>query len=72
MTEKQQYRELLPLVNDKNAMQLLQTYVDSRIEKYRNLLEVQKEPTRILEMQGAIAELRRFATLRDEVIKGAE
>ena len=72
MTEKQQYRELLPLVNDKDAMQLLQTYVDSRIEKYRNLLEVQKETTRILEMQGAIAELRRFATLRDEVIKGAE
>lgn len=72
MTEKQQYRELLPLVNDKDAMQLLQTYVDRRIEKYRNLLEVQKEPTRILEMQGAIAELRRFATLRDEVIKGAE
>ena len=69
MTEKQQYRELLPLVNDKDAMQLLQTYVDSRIEKYRNLLEVQKEPTRILEMQGAIAELHRFATLRDEVIK---
>ena len=72
MTEKQQYRELLPLVNDKYAMQLLQKYVDSRIEKYRSLLEVQKEHTRILEMQGAIAELRRFTTLRDEVIKGAE
>lgn len=72
MTEKQQYRELLPLVNDKDTMQLLQTYVDSRIEKYRSLLEVQKEHPRILEMQGAIAELRRFATLRDEVIKGAE
>jgi hypothetical protein len=27
---------------------------------------------RILEIQGAIAELRRLSTLRDEVIKGAE
>jgi hypothetical protein len=38
----------------------------------RDLLEKQKDPQRILEVQGAITELRRFKTLRDEVIKGAE
>jgi hypothetical protein len=43
-----------------------------RIEQHRNNLEKQKDRDRILEIQGAIAELRRFTTLRDEVIKGAE
>jgi hypothetical protein len=28
--------------------------------------------TNVVKMQGAIAELRRFSTLREEAIKGAE
>lgn len=70
--DKAQYRKLLLLVNDRDQMNLLQEYVASRVEGFRDLLEKQKDPQRILEIQGAITELRRFKTLRDEVIKGAE
>lgn len=70
--DKDTSRALLPLVNDKETMERLQVYIDYRINKYRDLLEVQKDFDRITEMQGAMAELRRFRTLRDEVIKGAE
>lgn len=70
--DKAQYRTLLPLVNNRELMNLLQEYAAARIEGYRDLLEKQKDPQRILEVQGAITELRRFKTLRDEVIKGAE
>jgi len=70
--DKAQYRKLLPLVNDRDQMNLLHDYAASRIEGLRDLLEKQKDPQRILEVQGVITELRRFKTLRDEVIKGAE
>jgi hypothetical protein len=70
--DKSFYRLLLPLVNNKEQMNLLHYYVAARIEGLRDLLEKQKDPQRILEVQGAIKELRRFKTLRDEVIKGAE
>lgn len=65
-------RLLLLLVNEKDNMDRLQAYAEARIEQHRNNLEKQKDRDRILEVQGAIAELRRLATLRDEVIKGAE
>lgn len=70
--DKDTSRALLPLVNDKDMMERLQVYLDYRINKYRDLLEVQKDPNRIIEMQGALIELRRFSTIRDEAIKGAE
>ena len=70
--DKNLYRLLLPLVNNKEQMDLLHDYVAARIEGLRDLLEKQKDPKRILEIQGAITELRRFKTLRDEVIKGAD
>ena len=70
--DKAQYRKLLSLVNDRDQMDLLQEYAASRIEGCRDLLEKQKDPQRILEIQGAITELRRFKTLRDEVTKGAD
>jgi len=70
--DKDTSRALLPLVNDKDTMERLQVYLDYRINRYRDLLEVQKDFDRIKEIQGAMAELRRFKTLRDEVIKGAE
>lgn len=65
-------RLLLPLVNEREQLDRLIAYADARIEQHRNNLEKQKDRDRILELQGAIAELRRFASLRDEVIKGAE
>jgi len=65
--KKEQYRELLPLVNDHDSMTRLALYAEHRLEVLRSYLETQKEPTKIYELQGAIAELRRIATLRDEV-----
>lgn len=53
-------------------MDKLKQYADSRISYFHHILELQKEPSRILEIQGAIAELRRLHTLREEVIKGSE
>lgn len=69
---KQFYRSLLLLVNNDEQMERLQTYANHRIETLRNQLEKQKDRDRVLEIQGAISELRRFSTLRDEVIKEAE
>ena len=66
------YRTLLPLVNDKVLLDILLSYADYRIETLRTLLETNKDPNRILEIQGAILELRRLYTLRDETLKGAE
>lgn len=60
------------LVNDKDQMERLDEYVAERIRHHRDNLEKQKDMNRILEAQGAILELKRFKTLRDEVIKGAE
>lgn len=70
--DKNFYRQLLMLVNDHEQMGRLKTYLDARIEAHRNHLETEKDPLKIAALQGAIAELRRFTTLRDEVIKGAE
>jgi len=70
--DKEFYRAMLMLVNDKKQMDLLLEYTSGKISLLRTQLETTKEHSRILEMQGAIAELRRFKTLRDEVIKGAE
>lgn len=69
---KDQFRELLPLVNDHEAYALMKRHAELRIEVLRSYLENQKEPTKIYELQGAIAELRRIATLRDEVISNAK
>jgi hypothetical protein len=70
--DKLNYRSLLPLVNDKDQMDRLSEYALNRINQHRDHLEKEKDRDRVLEIQGAIRELRRFATLRDEVIKGAE
>lgn len=69
---KEFYRSLLPLVNDKDHFDILVEYAAQRIEVLRTLLETCKDPSRILEIQGSITELRRIATLRHETLKGAE
>ncbi|MGY8788992.1 MAG: hypothetical protein ACKVKR_01580 [Pseudomonadales bacterium] len=66
------YRTLLLLVNNKEQMQRLQEYAAARIANYHRLLETTKDHHHILEIQGAIAELKRFETLRDEVIEGSK
>jgi|TARA_R110000796_G_scaffold96617_1_gene202471 hypothetical protein len=70
--DKQFFRDLLPLVNDTNQYSSLKDYAKARIGYYHSLLETIKDHQRVLEIQGAIAELKRIDTLRDEVTKGAE
>ena len=53
-------------------MELLQSYADIRIENLLKQLETEQGLNRIREIQGCVKELRRFKTLRDEVIKGSE
>lgn len=65
-------KKLLPLVNTKRNVDLLELYVEDRISEAHKLME-QSDDLRVIQMaQGAIKELRRFKTLRDEVTKKAE
>jgi predicted nuclease of restriction endonuclease-like (RecB) superfamily len=70
--QKKLAKEILPLVNDTDKYPVLQAYVAERIEVMRGYLETTKEQSKILEIQGAIAELRRFQTLREQAIEGAK
>jgi hypothetical protein len=70
--DRQFYRSILLLVNQKDSYEMLQSYVDKRIEISRIQLETCMDEHKIRMLQGQIAELKRFRTLRDEVVKGAE
>ena len=70
--EKELARAIIPLVNDVDHYPLLQKYVEERIEVLRTFLEKTTEHEKIREIQGAIAELRRFQTLRDQALEGAK
>ena len=62
---------LLPLVNDKLQFQSVQDYAKGRIDILLQQLSTERDMNNVVRMQGAIAELRRFSTLREEVIKGS-
>jgi len=70
--EKVLAKSILPLVNDVEKYPLLQRYVENRIDSMRAFLENTKDHTKLMELQGAIAELRRFQTLRDQALEGAK
>jgi len=65
-------RAVLPLVNDIDKYPLLQQYVEYRIDALRGYLEHTKDMNKISEIQGAIAELRRFQTLKEQAVEGAK
>ncbi|MDC0292430.1 hypothetical protein OAL29_00840 [Candidatus Binatia bacterium] len=65
-------KDILPLVNNVDHYPLLQTYVAMRIEVLRGYLENTKDHVKMMEIQGSIAELRRFQTLREQAIEGAK
>ena len=65
-------KEILPLVNNVDQYPLLQSYASARIETMRQYLENTKDHVKIMEIQGAVAELRRFQTLREQAIEGAK
>ena len=58
--DKQTYRDLLPLVNDKGVMQLSKKYARALIEVLRDQLEQTIHPDWFKSIQGSIAELRRL------------
>jgi hypothetical protein len=53
-------------------MDLLHEYVGNRIDILRGQLETAKDMDRVRQIQGSIQELKRFKTLREEVMKEAE
>tara|TARA_R110000764_G_C10702610_1_gene345496 strand:+ start:264 stop:479 length:216 start_codon:yes stop_codon:yes gene_type:complete len=69
---RQDYRALLLLVNTKEQYSLLKEYADKRIATLLNQLSTETDMDRVKRIQGAVAELRKIGTLREEVIKGAE
>tara|TARA_R100000935_G_scaffold54117_1_gene82598 strand:- start:729 stop:944 length:216 start_codon:yes stop_codon:yes gene_type:complete len=70
--DKEFYRAMLAFVNDKKQMSLLLEYTLAKIDVLHQQLETTKDHSRVLEIQGSIQELRRFRTLRDEVLAGAK
>lgn len=66
------YRKLLIMVNDTAHMELLHSYVAGRMEILRGQLETAKDMDRVRQIQGSIQELKRFKTIREEVVKESE
>ena len=69
--DKEFFINLLPLVNDQHQFQALKEYADGRVASLLQQLSTERDMDSVVKLQGAIAELRRFSTLREEVIKGA-
>ncbi len=69
---KKDAQYLLHLVNDHESYNRLRAYADIRIAALRDELEIARDPRQITLLQGRIAELRRIATLRDEIRRIAE
>lgn len=65
-------RFCLLLVNDFENYQRLQAIVEEKIKNHLENLEKTKDTTRIYEIQGAIAELRRWQHLKEEVQGAAQ
>jgi hypothetical protein len=70
--EKELYRRLLMFVNTEAHYEALVEYSVVRIAILLQQLSTEKNIDRIREIQGAVAEIKRIATLRDEVLTGAK
>ena len=64
-------KKLLPLVNVKHNLDALEMYMESRITDMHRNMEQGDDIKAMYQAQGAIQELRRLRTLRDEVISKA-
>jgi len=69
---KEVAKQLLPIVNVKKNTDALEVYMNHRIDELHKLLEQHEDIYNINKAQGAIQEVRRLKTLRDEVIARAE
>ena len=65
-------KKLVPLVDSKKSSDLLEVYMSHRVEELHKLLEQHEDMYNITKAQGAIQEIRRLKTLRDEVLARAE
>jgi len=70
--EKTIARKLLPLVNNPEMMESLLAYSQYRIQTSRNFLESASSFEKVQDLQAVIREMRRFETLREEVLEGAK
>ena len=69
---KELAKQMLPLVNTKKNTDILELYMNYRVDELHKLLEQHEDIYNINKAQGAIQEIRRLNTLRDEVIARAE
>lgn len=67
---KQEAEKVLPLVNNKQAMDALEYFLDLRIEILKESLVHMSPHTE--QTRGAIHELRRMKNLRDEIINAKD
>ena len=65
-------KKLVPLVDSKKSSDLLEVYMNHRVEELHKLLEQHEDIHNIAKAQGAIQEIRRLKTLRVEVLARAE
>jgi hypothetical protein len=68
---KQLAIDLIPLVNSIDNRASLEAYVGYRISDLLRQLETARDMEQVRAIQGAVTELRRFSTLRDEVLQAA-
>jgi hypothetical protein len=67
--EQQVYRDLLPLVNDRELYSRFMDFVTARIDHLRGSLESASDIDEVRRVQGAIRELRRMQKLKEEAIE---
>lgn len=70
--DKKFCRDILLMVNQKDTYEMLQDYVEYRIATLREQLENAHDVDQMRQIQGSIRELKRFKTLRDEIVTGAK
>lgn len=65
-------RKLLVVANNKQSIDALFDYAEERIKSHVKNLIRETDHNKIIQIQGSIHELQRFATFRDEVIQKAK
>lgn len=70
--DKQICRQLLLLVNEPDSHSALQTYMESRRAYLLRQLETASDMDSVRRIQGALGEVSRISTLKQEVQEGAK
>tara|TARA_R100000742_G_C4256270_1_gene74138 strand:+ start:678 stop:905 length:228 start_codon:yes stop_codon:yes gene_type:complete len=65
-------KKLLSLVSTKKNVDALEEYMNERVNAAHLVMEQAIDPKDLYQAQGAIKELKRLKTLRDEVAHSAE